>query len=315
MNALVWTREAISQEARNYKSKSDFKEASGSAYYACVCRYPGLIDTLFENKIRYWKTEEAVREEALKYKTRKEFQKAVSGAYKSAVRKFPHVLDDVFGESKTLPWSIDELVEEAGKYESRDAMKQGNCGAMAALYKHPDLLESLFPAKYVKWTEDLVRAEAAKYRTKADFIYSNVGAYGYASSLGILDDLGLETGTCGFQTTKKAVFYLSELLLINKQVGVLFGITNRRASTRYTKYEQRAMRNKVALTFEKGSDALRLETSLRRSTKDLTIRRGLSPLRDKLGTSGELLVGVKFEAIYRMVMSLAYNAESIQYHW
>lgn len=315
MNATVWTRETISEEARKYTSKSSFKKSSGAAYSACVCRYPGLIDTLFENKIRYWKTEADVRSEASKYKTRKEFQVTSSGAYKSAIAKFPHVLDEMFGESKTRPWHPDELIAEALKYESRDAMKSGNCAAMAALYKKPDLLESLFPAKYVKWTEALVRAEAAKYKTKADLIYNSVGAYGYARRIGILDDLGFDTATSGFQTTKSAMFYLSEILLINKQPGVLFGITNRSASTRYTKREQRQMRNKVVLTFEKGQDALSLETSLRRHTKDLTISRGLSPLRDKLGTGGELLVGVKFDAIYRMVMSLASNAKSVQYHW
>ena len=313
---FVWTEVLLTEEAQKYQSKSDFQKGSGGAYAACVNRFPGLIDTLFDNRIRYWKTEESVLLEAQKYTSRSEFQHGTPGAYKSAAAKFPHILDDLFGESRTSPWSVKELVEEALKYDSRDAFQTGNGAALAFLYRHHrDLLHELFPPRKVTWTEDMVRAEAAKYKTKAEFISGNVGAYGYALRTGIIDDLGFASGSCGFQTTKAATFYLSELLLKNNRTAVLFGITNRAAALRYTKYEQRGMRNKVSLQFQIGADALRLETELRRATRGLTIERGLSPLRDKLGTGGEILTGVRFNAIYTMVMSLCTNVDSVEHHW
>lgn len=60
----------------------------------------------------------------------------------------------------------------------------------AAQRRHPGLLDELFPRKLRRaWTEDAIRAEAAKYRSKKDF-QRNSTAENAARNLGILDDLG-----------------------------------------------------------------------------------------------------------------------------
>ena len=268
-------------------------KAHAGAYTTCRAKFPGLLDDLFDNQIKYWKDENAVINEAAKYTNRREFKNKSSGAYKSALTKFPHVLHVVFGAPLVKKWDLCDLIELASKYSSRTEFLSANCGAHAAFSNFPGELEKLFPHKYRYWkNEEDIRKEASKYRTKSEFIANCVGAYGAALNLGIIDDLGFEPSGPGFDTTEPAYLYITNIKLISGGIGTMFGVTNRSLKSRYTSKERKVMFDLTAFLFESGKTALELETLLRREFVKFAIPEGESPLLFKKGTSGEILQGV-----------------------
>ena len=299
---FVWTMDALIDEAGKYESKSAFSAGSGGAYVACHTRFPGLLDTLFANKIKYWKTEESVLDEAKKYASRHAFKLGCSGAYKAAVHKFPNVLFDVFGDPLVRKWGIEELLHKAKQYESRSEFRLSAGGAYASMCKFGKEMDKVFPPKYRYWGNEVdIRAEAARYRTKSEFVYGCNSAYGAALSMGIIDDLGFTPGLSGFDTTKPAHLYVADLFLTDGAPGTLFGITNRRPEVRYTTAEKVFMTKRVSFIFNNGAAALSIETMLRRSYGQYTVVTGQSPLLDKKGTAGEILTGVPSVEVISMV--------------
>ena len=310
---FVWDKDGLVREASKYDTKSAFKRNSGGAYATCMARFPGLIDDLFDNQISYWKDESAVAAEARKYKTRSGFQKGCSGGYKSALSKFPHLLEQIFGAPLVKPWTLEALILEAKKYSSRAEFKTKACGACLSFLKFPGELDKIFPLKYRYWgNEDDIRKEASKYKTKAEFVSGCVSAYGAALELGIIDDLGFSPGNSGFDTTAPAYIYLAELTLKDGKDAVLFGITNRTPKGRYTKAERSFMRSLRAFMFDVGSDALKIETMLRREFIAFAVGEGQSPLLFKKGTAGEIVQDISVDAVLERLMSAHANLPEME---
>lgn len=303
---FVWTEESIIREAQMYQSKSEFQRGSGGAYVACISRFPGLIDSLFNNKIRYWKDEESVRSEASKYTSRVEFRKGCPGAYKSTVAKFPHLMDELFGPKKVTVWTLPRLITEAKEYSSRKEFQRTSGGAYIAFNRFPGELDKLFPMKYRYWgNEKDIREEASKYHTKAEFIYGCVSAYGAALDMGIIDDLGFESSKFGFDSNAPTHLYVASLELMDGTQSTIFGITNRTPKQRYKLKERSLMRECITYRFPRGSDALKLETLLRREFKEFSAEDGQSPLLFKKGTAGEILRNVPLEFVTEMLKEYA----------
>lgn len=297
-NKFVWSRDDIVLEASKYKTKDEFRRSSGGCYGACLTKFPGLIDDLFNNQINYWKDEQTVLNEALKYSKRSDFKKNSSGAYKAAIAKFPDVLVVAFREPLVKKWKLCDLEVEASKYSSRDDFRKANCGAYAAFSNFPGALDKIFPSKYRRWKNECdIRAEASKYRTKAEFVYGCVSAYGAALQLGIIDDLGFEPAGPGFDTTEPAYLYITSIRLKSGIDGVMFGVTNRALRGRYTALERKHMFDLTAYLFDKGSSALEIETLLRREFGSFAVQEGESPLVAKKGTAGEILRDISIEAV------------------
>ena len=301
---FVWDKEGLIKEASKYDTKAEFKRGSGGAYTTCMAKFPGLIDDLFDNQIRYWKDESVVAAEARKYGTRTEFRKGSIGAYKSALSKFPHLLEQIFGKPLVKPWKLEDLILEAKKYESRAEFRINASGACMSFFKFPGELDKIFPLKYRYWgNEDDIREEASKYKTKAEFVSGCISAYGAALELGIIDDLGFAPGNSGFDTTAPAYIYLAELTLKDGKDGVLFGITNRTPKGRYTRAERSFMKSLRAFMFDVGSDALKIETMLRREFIAFAVGEGQSPLLFKKGTAGEIVQDVSVDTVLERLAS------------
>jgi len=301
-NKFIWSREDIVLEASKYKTKADFRKSSGGCYAACVSRFPKLIDTLFDNQLSYWKDKGVVLNEALKYTKRSDFKNNSSGAYKAAIAKFPDTLRVAFGGPLVKKWKLHELELEANKYNSRDEFRRANCGAHAAFSNFPGALDKIFPSKYRCWKNECdIRVEASKYRTKAEFVYGCVSAYGAALQLGIIDDLGFEPAGPGFDTTEPAYLYITSIRLKSGIDGVMFGVTNRALRSRYTALERKHMFDLTAFLFDRGSSALEIETLLRREFGSFAVQEGESPLVAKKGTAGEILRDISIEAVRNRV--------------
>lgn len=307
---LVWNEHSLRVEAAKYTTKSDFQRGSGGAYIACLKRFPHILNDTFNNSIRYWKDEQSVRTEAERYSSRTAFMRGSSGAYKAAASKFPHILVALFGESSNSPYTRDELLDLARQCSSRFEFRRRFGGAYAvACYQFPDVLDEALPLIYSYWSDESdVRKEASKYLTKSEFVRGSVSAYQSALRMGIIDDLGFVEGACGFQTTKPAYLYITELSLKNGERSVMFGITNNLPSKRYRRREQSHMGDRLAFMFNKGSTALSIETALKRKTKGSHVPAGASPLFEKSGTSGEIVVGYSLPDLVTFISGLADSA-------
>lgn len=80
-----WTEEAVTIEAKKYKTKKEFKEKSGGAFYA-ASKNGWLKKYFWLNTIKpkgYWNYE-TCKEAALKYNTKSEFQKGDRRGYNLA---------------------------------------------------------------------------------------------------------------------------------------------------------------------------------------------------------------------------------------
>lgn len=130
--------------------------------------------------------------------------------------------------------------------------------------------------------------------------------------MGIIDDLGFSPGNCGFDTTAPAYIYLAELTLKDGKDAVLFGITNRTPKGRYTKAERSFMRSLRAFMFDVGSDALKIETMLRREFIAFAVGEGQSPLLFKKGTAGEILQDISMGVVLERLMSAHANLPEME---
>lgn len=93
-----WTKESLVGEALKYRTRSEFRMGSNSAYQTSIKR--GLIEEIcghMRKRAIYntkW-TIEKLSEEALKYRTRREFQKASACAYSIAFKR--KIIDEICG--------------------------------------------------------------------------------------------------------------------------------------------------------------------------------------------------------------------------
>ena len=87
-------------------------------------------------------------------------------------------------ESKT---EIEELRDKASKYKSYEELRRKDPDLYRNIQKR-GLQQSIFP-RNKKWSEEAVREEAKKYKSKGQFSRLASGAYHAATGLGILDEL------------------------------------------------------------------------------------------------------------------------------
>ena len=135
-----WPEDKCLDEAKKYKTKSEFMRGSKGAYE--MARSNGWLNnyTWFEEMCKpsgYW-TQERCYAEAKRYNTKKEFRLKSGGAYNVA-RKHGWVLDYTWLEEKSKPngyWTQERCFEEAKKYKTRSEFKKGNDSAYSLAMKN-----------------------------------------------------------------------------------------------------------------------------------------------------------------------------------
>ena len=134
-------------EAKKYKSRSEFKKSCNGAYRSSI-KHNWINDyTWFKSLLKpkgYW-TYETCFEEAKKYKTRKKFENGCSGAY-NVSRKNGWLNDYTWFIQRQKPpyyWTLERSIEEAKKYKTRSEFIKGSSGAYKTL-KNNNLLDIFF---------------------------------------------------------------------------------------------------------------------------------------------------------------------------
>lgn len=127
-----WTYERCYEEARKYKTQTEFAEHSNGAYQ-CASRKRWIKDyTWFEKPFRW--TKELCEHEARKYATKQDFTNGNRAAYTAAVK---HRWLDSFtwlGSAKHINgyWTKERCEEESHKYSSKKEFLKGCPAAHAA---------------------------------------------------------------------------------------------------------------------------------------------------------------------------------------
>ena len=148
-NNLMWTFEAIKNEALKYKSRSEFENNSLSAYNTAlrkkwmdeVCQHMSEL----KKPSGYWKIYENCKVEALKYKSVSEFQSKASAAYKSARRNnwMPSLCTHMEKIKKPNGYYTKEKCLEIAKgCESKKELKFKNQTVYNKLYKNKWMTEA-----------------------------------------------------------------------------------------------------------------------------------------------------------------------------
>ena len=128
-----WTKNLCEEEAKKYKTKTEFQKKCQSAYSKALKN--GWLNEYnwFEEKKKqknYW-SKEHCEEEAKKYKTRIELEKGNGSAYKVALKN--GWLND-YGWMKPIIkprgyWTKEHCYEEAKKYKTRTEFAKGSMSA------------------------------------------------------------------------------------------------------------------------------------------------------------------------------------------
>lgn len=195
-----WTKEAVFEESRKYRTKADFRKGSPAAYSAAQ-KHGWLKEMIWFEKPVSWKlkwTKNAVFEESKKYTTLDLFRYGSPGAYGAAYNK--GWLDEMpWLERKKIKrgfWKIKKNVfEEARKYSSRKEFLEKCVGAYdsARINGWLDEMPWLEKNKQMPpnhWNvKRNVFEESHKYTSRVDFRLKSSGAYNSARKNGWLNEM------------------------------------------------------------------------------------------------------------------------------
>jgi len=150
MKTRKWTKEAIFEEAKKFKTRSEWNKNSQSSYVLATKR--GFLEEACSHMVAGKKgklkwTKEAIFEEAKKFKTRSEWQEKSPSSYNRAIKidclkeaSF-HMLRPTVHNKK---WTKETVIEEAKKFENKKEWQEKSGGSWLAAYRNEWIAESSF---------------------------------------------------------------------------------------------------------------------------------------------------------------------------
>lgn len=199
-----WSKEKCFEEAKKYKTKSDFRKNNS---YACeIATKKGWIKEMYwmhtvkQHPNGYWKDKNKILEAAKKYTSRTEFMKNNLAAY-TAAHKYG-VMDEItwFKKVNSLPFNYwkdkKHCVDEAKKYSSKTEFKKKNQSAYWASLKYGYLKEMPWLNKRkvtargtFKNNKDLIIEKSKAYKTRGEFERHDKSSYNAALKYGWLYEM------------------------------------------------------------------------------------------------------------------------------
>lgn len=192
--AIRWTDDKIREVANQFDKISEFIKNAKPAYSAAKRKgedyFNEITSHMQKSNYRFW-TDDELRQEALKYDTKNKFAKGSPSAYGQAQSKGKDFYDSITShmtQVSRLPWTDDELRQEALKYDTKSTfIKNSSSAAQIAQRRGKDFWDDITshmdPAITI-WSDEMLRDEALKYKTKKDFEVGNPKAYQVAYKRG-----------------------------------------------------------------------------------------------------------------------------------
>ena len=159
-----WTKERCIEEAKKYKTRTEWQKNSSSSYGAA--RKHDWFDECIEHMIikqlknGYWQIKENVLFESKKYKTIKEWEKNSSSSYSTAGRNgwldecTSHMIRD---RVKNGYWTKERCIEEAKKYKTRTQWQKKSGGSYTTSLRngwHDECTEHMVRKRVTKMMDD-----------------------------------------------------------------------------------------------------------------------------------------------------------------
>lgn len=195
-----WTKEAVFEESRKYRTKADFRKGCSGASSAAQKHGWMKEITWFEKPVPWrlkW-TKKTVFTEAKKYSSFDAFRNGNRRAYDVAYKNGWHE-EMTWLQRKQIKrgfWdSKDNVLSKSRKYTSMKDFRKGCIGAYDSARKNGWLEEMTWlKANNVKppyyWSsKDRVFEESKKYTSRIDFMRGSNGAYTSAKTNGWLDEM------------------------------------------------------------------------------------------------------------------------------
>lgn len=187
MSRKKWTDKKLASEAKKYKTRSEFKLGSPSAYV--IARKSKILDAVCSHmkskstrERDYW-TEEHVLKEALKYQTRIDFCKKSSSAYSAAGKL--KIRDKVCAHMDKNLWTKERIFKEVERFKTYNEFMNESPSAYQASgkLKLRNKIKKILPYSRKEngyWSLMKLKKEAKKYKNKTDFMNGNKAAYSAA---------------------------------------------------------------------------------------------------------------------------------------
>lgn len=121
-----WDWGSASEEAKKYKSRSEFKRECSGAY--CYLKDHGMLDDACAHMRKPWNAQ-TVAEEAKKYTSKLEFMKSPGYKFAQANGLIDAICAHMEGKRR---WNKQRVLDEAAKYRNRDDFRAAAPGA----YQH-----------------------------------------------------------------------------------------------------------------------------------------------------------------------------------
>lgn len=192
-----WSDEELEIEAKKFGSRGDFQKYSNSAYLVARNRGKEFFDKITHHMVGKLSnfTNQDLRKIASEYQTKKEFREKNPKAYSVALTRGDEFYDDITSHMDKLQqnWTDENLRKEALKYQVysdfikfsasayQTAKKKRSKEFLDDITKHMD--------KTTRWTDDALKVEALKYKTRGEFQKENPVAYTISLRRGLLDDI------------------------------------------------------------------------------------------------------------------------------
>jgi len=179
-----WTKERSYDEAKRYKSRTEFQKKAGRAYDAAlrnkwldeICSHMEEI----KKPNGFW-TKERCSKEAKRYKSRTEFSIKSRVGYNVAWKN--KWLDEICGHMEEIQkphgfWTKEKCSKEAKKYKSRTEFKIKLGGAYRTALRNKWLDEICSHMKEIRkphgfWTKEKCSKEAKRYKSRIEFKKKN----------------------------------------------------------------------------------------------------------------------------------------------
>lgn len=165
-------------------------------------------------------------------------------------------------------WTNERIINAAAKYSTKKAFRAGDNAAWDAACRNPETKKiacahmTMLRRPNGYWTDDRLREEALKYKSRFDFVNGSEAAYHYAKRKQILDwcceHMG-EKNPTGFSITEAAVLYY---LRVETESGTLWkiGVTKSIKSRHYNERTSVVVLNEWA--YDTGRKALDAEKEI-----------------------------------------------------
>lgn len=187
-----WTPDKVMEEAKKYKTKSEFKFGSPSAYKAAISyQFLNKMPWMNHKKRPEKWSKQIVLEIAKQYDNLWLFRREQTGAYNKA--KSTGWLPDMYWLNRTKPdktkkWTKEEVIKEGKKYSTRIDFKNGCSSAYSKACKNGWINEmcwlkrTTFQLGY--WTKENVFKHSHKCKSRTEFSKRFPTAYGKAMKNG-----------------------------------------------------------------------------------------------------------------------------------